>query len=884
MEGLRNLLLARCWLQPAGARWLAIDLTGGDQIFALTEPRQAPSDMPAAILTAPLAEACQALPGGGLFLPEGVLWSILDPRRAQVPPDTESADRIALETDLRRLAARFRRRLAWWQGLPAELKEGCRGLLRGFNPDLNPLLDQLDRAPAILADDPPGTSAHDPLPPDPAPVSEAVVPTDPESVYRWFTAPEGLGAVYGPHFLARTEQAEMAREVARALQDQDALLLEAGTGVGKTLAYLVPLAAMLEARGGRAAVSTHTRALQSQILDQDLPRLRGLLRGRRFALLMGRRNYLCLRQRLAFNSRPLETLLDALQAVAFRLWLAETASGLREELAGHPLLDSELGALFDAADLCLPGQCYEGGRCFVQKARQTAREADLLVVNHSLLMHDLMADHTLLGEIDHLVVDEAHRLPAVVLDTHGVAVGLWRLDEMEELLGKAKGRTGSAQRVGLAAARLQAQGPDGQRAATACEDFGAACGRVFGAFRQWWQALGQQVDQVLPAGAQRLGRVRVRDKDEAFGELRPLTVVLLEVLAEAGEAFATLARRTAVLDGLSGGLEDDLAQLAQAGQLLRQLHHDVKFLTSDPDEDWVTWIEAASGKGVRRLGATLLEAGGVLRGYWQDGERSPVMTSATLAVGEDFTHMLGELGLTRRRPPAVTFTCPSPFDYHRQMRILAPARFPAPSAPDFSQAVGEVMAQLGRRIPRKTLGLFTSYRMIADVEKVMERAGLAIGGGGAPGGTPVFSQHPGSSPAHLVERFRQASRAVLLGTSTFWEGVDFPGEDLEILVVTKLPFLVPNDPWVEARCERLSSAGENPFTSFMVRDAVLRLRQGLGRLIRRMGDKGVVLILDNRLHTKNYGVTFLSALPVVPETFNDSGDLLDRLEDFFNQP
>lgn len=884
MAASRNLLLARCWLHPAGARWLAIDLAGGDQIFELAGPHQGPADMPGALLTAPVADPCQALPGGGLFLPEGVLWSFLDPLRAQVPPDTESADRITLETNLRRLAGRFRRRLAWWQGLPRELREGCRGLLRGFNPDLNLLLDQLDQTPVILADEPEPAeeTPASPAGPDLAPAGE--IPSDPESVYRWFTAPEGLGSVYGPHFIARPEQAEMAREVARALQQQDALLLEAGTGVGKTLAYLVPLAAMLNVQGGRAAVSTHTRALQSQILEQDLPRLRGLLDGRRFALLMGRRNYLCLRQRLSFNSRPLQTLLDALQAAAFRLWLAETRSGLREELAGHPLLDSELGALFDAADLCLPGQCYEGGRCFVQKARQAAREADLLVVNHSLLMHDLMADHTLLGEVDHLVVDEAHRLPAVVLDTHGVAVGPWRLDEVEELLGKVKGRTGSTQRVGLVAARLQTQGVDGQRAAAACEDFGAACGRVFGAFRKWWQALGQQVDQALPVGAQRQGRVRVRDKDEAFGELRPLTLTLLEVLAEAAEALATLARRTAVLDGLSSGLEDDLAQLAQAGQLLRQLHHDVKFLTSDPDEDWVTWLEAGPGKGLRRLGATLLEAGDVLRGYWQDGERAPVMTSATLAVGEDFTHMLGELGLTRRRPPAVTFACPSPFDYHRQMRILAPAHFPAPSAPDFSHAVGEVMAQLGRRIPRKTMGLFTSYRMIADVEQVMERAGLAIGGSGPPGSTPVFSQHPGSSPAHLVERFRQASRGVLLGTSTFWEGVDFPGEDLEILVVTKLPFLVPNDPWVEARCERLSAAGENPFTSFMVRDAVLRLRQGIGRLIRRVRDKGVVLILDNRLHTKNYGVTFLSALPVVPETFNDSGDLLDRLEDFFNQP
>jgi ATP-dependent DNA helicase DinG len=881
MAAERNLYLTRSWTRPTGQVWLAIDLAGGDQIRQLDSLHTGPSDAPNAIITAPVSDPCAALPGGGLFLSEGVLWALVDPTRARLPVDSESADRIALELDLRRQAARFRRRLAWWQHLPATLRDNCRDLLRGFKPDLTILLDQLDRVPVILADeDEPGSE------PDPAQPEVAVAPPspDPEALYQWFTAPEGLGAIYGPEFVARPEQAEMAREVARALGQDDALLIEAGTGVGKTLAYLVPLLSRLIGEGGRAVVSTHTRALQTQILDLDLPRLRAILGTRKFALLMGRRNYLCLRQRLSFSTRPLENLQDALQAVAFRLWVNQTVTGMREELAGHHLLDSELGALFDAADLCLPGQCYEGGRCFVQKARQGAREADLLVVNHSLLMHDLLAENTLLGEFGHLVVDEAHRLPAVVLDTHGVAVGPWRLDEVEELLGKARGQSGAYQRVGLVANRLQALGKDGLAAASACEDFSTACTRVFKSFRGWWKALAERVDEVLPGTGQRLGRVRVRDKDEAFGQMRSQTVTLLENLAEAGEAFAAVARRTGVLDELSSGLEDDLAQIGQAGQLLRSLYLDVKFLTSDPDEDWVTWIDPGPTRGVRRLGATLLEAGGVLRDYWQQGDKAPIMTSATLAVGEDFTHMMSELGLTRRRPPAVTFTCPSPFDYHQQVRILTPSHFPAPGAGDFSRHVGEVMAELGHRIPRKTLGLFTSYRMISEVEQVMEHAGLAIGGGVTPGGgMPVFSQHPGTSPGHLMERFRQAPRAVLLGTSTFWEGVDFPGQDLEILVVAKLPFLVPNDPWVEARCERVAAAGDNPFTAFMVRDAVLRLRQGIGRLIRRIGDKGVVILLDNRLHTKNYGVTFLSALPVVPDTFSDSGDLLDRLEDFFNQ-
>lgn len=880
----RSLFLARCWVRPQGDQWLGIDLAGGDQIHELPGPQLAPPDAPGSLVVAPLDDPCATIAGGGLFLPEGVLWSFLDPLAAQVPLDSAATDRIALELDLRQQAARFRLRLAWWHVLPRALKESCRDLLRGFNPDLTIFLDLLDQVPVILADDPEAAPGEGDLEPT-VEVAGDTPSADPETLYQWFTDPAGLGAVFGPTFIGRPEQAEMARQVAGALQKNDALLIEAGTGVGKTLAYLVPLAAILAKDGGRAVVSTHTRALQTQILDLDLPRLAGALGPRKFALLMGRRNYLCLRQRLAFNSKPMENLQDALRAAAFRLWLNQTENGMREELAGHPLLQSELGDLFDAADLCLPGQCYEGGRCFVQKARQTARDADLLVVNHSLLMHDMLAEHTLLGDIDHVVVDEAHRLPAVVLETHGVVVGPWRLDEIEELLGRSRGKAGSFQRIGLVTMRLQALGKGGLRAGAACEDFGVAIGRVFKSFGKWWKALGVRVDEVLPGPGQRLGRVRVRDKDEAFGGFRPLTVELLETMAEAGEVYATLGRRAGVLDELSSGLEDDLAQIGQAGQLLRQLYHDVKFLTTDPDEDWVTWINPSQTRGLRSLGATLLEAGSVLRNYWLDGDRAPIMTSATLAVGEDFTHMMSELGMTRRRPPTVTFTCPSPFDFHRQVRILAPGHFPAPGAPDFSQAVGEVMAEIGRKIPRKAMGLFTSYRMITEVERVMERAGLAIGGATVKSGTAqVFAQQPGSSPGHLLERFRKAQRALLLGTNTFWEGVDFPGEDLEILVVTKLPFLVPNDPWVEARCEKVSAAGENPFTSFMVRDAVLRLRQGFGRLIRRVSDKGVVIILDNRLHTKNYGVTFLGALPVVPDTFSDSGDLLDRLEDFFNQP
>ena len=518
----------------------------------------------------------------------------------------------------------------------------------------------------------------------------------------------------------------------------------------------------------------------------------------------------------------------------------------------------------------------------MQRARRRARDSDLLVVNHSLLMHDLKAGRTLLGEIDHLVVDEAHRLPAVALEAHAVGCGLWRLDEISELLGTRRKDGDRFEMLDLLAVRLDPLGKDGEKAARRLEDYSRALRRAFRAYRDWWQALGDRVDSVMPQPHQRLGRARVRDKSEAFGTMRQETADLLIRLAEAGNAFGGVKRATDVLDELSGGLEDDLAQVASSGQMLRQLEQDVRFLMEDEDEEWVTWVQPGPESGVRVLGATLLEAGTVLRDYWNDAPYAPIMTSATLAVGEDYQHMMGELGLLRRRPPCRTVTCPSPFDYDRQALILAPQYFPAPNAGDFFQAIGEVMRALAMNVPRKTMGLYTSFQMIRHSREVLAEAGLTDDEH-TTCGPVILAQDPRVPAGSLLEKFRAHRRAMLLGTATFWEGVDFPGRDLEILVVTKLPFLVPSDPWVEARCERISAAGENPFTRFMVRDAVLRLRQGFGRLIRRLGDRGVVIILDNRLHTKNYGATFLSALPSVPGTFGDADDLVGRIEEFFQQ-
>lgn len=886
----RAFLCAAAWRRPGRPAWLALDLPGAVRVREIADFDHDPELGPGSLLVAGAGVECRELGGGGLLVGGGALWGLLDPARPSPQTPADDEDPVAVETALRADARRFAARVRWYRGLDEAVRAAVRRDLRGGHPDLGTLLDRFESLPLPAGDDRPPPPAAEAA--AAAAVSAARRPpprpcaADPEEIHAWLCDEAGLGAVYGGEWAPRAEQAAMAREVTAALRRREPLLVEAGTGVGKTLAYLVPLVA-LAAEGRRAVVSTHTRALQSQILSQDLPRLQPLLGERRFRLLMGRRNYLCLRQQRAFLTRPVEDLADGLRTAALRLWLAVTDEGLREELAGHPLLQPCLGELFDAADLCLPGLCWEGDRCHVQRARRRAREADILVVNHALLLHDLRQGRTLLGDYDALVIDEAHRLPAVTLETHAVACGLRRLADLDDALGAAA--AGSAPpRLELAARRLTAHGPAGERAAAGCADLGRALGRVQAAFRRWWQGVGEQVATLAGAAPAEVGRVRVRDPDAYFAPLRPLTATLLEDLAAAAAAQAELAGAVGDLDDPEPALQDDLAQVAVAGQVLRQLEQDVAFLAAGPDEGWVTWVEPARARaggsrgGAALLGATLLESGGVLREAWLEADLRPVATSATLAVGEDFTHMLDELGLSRRRPATRTLTCPSPFDYHQQCRILVPARFPDPQAAGFDEAVGQVLAALARAVPRKTMALFTSYRAIRVAQEVLAAHGFE--GPGLGGGPAVLAQGPRSPAAAVGEQFRQLPRALLLGTATFWEGVDFPGDDLEVLVVAKLPFLVPSDPWVEARCERLQAAGENPFTAFMVRDAVLRLRQGFGRLIRRSGDRGVVVILDNRLHTKNYGTTFLGALPALPATYGDEADLLARLDDFFGRP
>ncbi len=799
---------------------------------------------------------------GGWHVQSALLWSLLDPLAPRA-----AADPLSATAQVRRVWER----LSWWAGLPDAERQSVSGLLERCARGGGEIVAILDR---LAASGNPLGAATLGAPPAPRPV--VALPQEPAAVAAFCLDAQGLGLLYGSHFALRPQQAEMAAAVARALAAHQPLLVEAGTGTGKTLAYLIPALARIAAGRGRVVVSTYSRALQAQILANDVPRLTAGGEDLAARLLMGRAHYLCLRQRRSYLAREPVDARQAAALAALRLWLLATNEGLRDELVSHPLLMSELSGLFSGVQPCLP-DCWEQPGCFVVRARRLAREAPFVVVNHALLLSDQAAGATLLGPFADCIVDEAHRLPQVMLEARTVRLDQHRLTDLEELVGAMRPGEQAPEVPALLAARLSAS-PDLAEAAHAADGFGRAANRCLLAYRQWWRQAG---DLLAPGSQAPAGqRVRVAAKDVTFAPLAATTAALLDAVSAVGAPLAALERR---LDGaapLGGDIVDLLARCVQAGSLLDQLRQDVRFVTGDPSDRWVTWLEPGVAGSLRCLGATPLLAGPLLRELWQDAGLAPVATSATLAVGEDFAFMLGELGLAGRRPPARTLAVPSSFDWERQTLCLAVENLPGPDHADFPDAVAAVLAELRRQAPRQTLVLFTAYRLLQDVAARLQARDEAADLFAAGERGDLLVQTPQIGAAELRERFRRGRRAMLLGTSTFWEGVDFPGDSLEIVVVTKLPFLVPTDPWVQARCEHMRAAGDDPFRDFMLRDAVLRLRQGVGRLLRRDTDRGVVVLLDNRLIGRNYGATFLSALPAPVRWLAQAGDVAGAVRSF----
>ncbi len=641
-----------------------------------------------------------------------------------------------------------------------------------------------------------------------------------------FAAAGPLAGAFGS-YEERPQQLAMAEAVEHAMRDGGVLLVEAGTGTGKSLAYLVP-AVRAALAGRRVVVSTYTITLQDQLVRKDLPQLLSAFGvDLRVAVLKGRSNYLCPRRWHLLRATA-ATPDEARVALKTLVWRESTETGDRAELnlaGGEQPLWQRLCA---EDETCTARRCaLVPGGCYLERARAAAEQADLVVVNHALLLADARGRNRLLSDAPIVVVDEAHHVEEV-------AATIWsaRLEAAE--LRAALRRVAHGPLVS-AIARLE---PESESLARV----GAEADRAFAAIDETFAALAALMPPPEERGFEDRRRVTegLRTGNEWLAvemAAERLRDALAAVVA-AGERLLSFAVPTE--------LAEAAVELEAALQRLREADVAIQRCIHAPRGTDVCWLALEGPEGAPVLQAAPAHAGPLVERSVVAPRSAAVFTSATLAVGESFAFTADRLGVGDR---AATLRLDSPFDYRRQALLVLPSELADPYDPAFVDQVAGALSGIARGLGGGTLALFTAHTMLRATH---ERLAARLDGSGV----VALAQSTGGSRRALLERFAQG-HAVLLGTASFWEGVDLPGDLLRCVVVVKLPFPVPDDPVVAGRAERY----DDPFREYHVPVAALRLKQGFGRLIRTRDDRGAVVLLDRRVSVRSYGEVLLSALP-----------------------
>ncbi|MDR2881102.1 MAG: ATP-dependent DNA helicase [Azoarcus sp.] len=634
-------------------------------------------------------------------------------------------------------------------------------------------------------------------------------------------AAEGPLAAAVPGFRARDQQLEMAQRILEAIVGHRVLVTEAGTGTGKTFAYLVP--ALLS--GGKIIISTGTRTLQDQLFIRDLPTVRDALKVPiTTALLKGRANYVC-PYHLERNRREgrFLTAQDAADLRAIARFAQITHSGDRSECVDVREDSGAWLAATSTRDNCLGQDCPDIKKCFVLQARRTAMEADVVVVNHHLFFADVMLKDEGMGELlpscNTVIFDEAHQLPETASLFFGESVST---AQALELARDTRSET-------IAAARDCVTLIDETRALEkVTKDFRLAFG----------------IDPVKLSASQAAQREEFAPQLAAFAQVLGRLDALLDTQAERSEGLANCLRRTREL----------AAQLEQ-------------WRNPDETKDTIRWVEVFTHAVT--LNATPLDVASLFRRQLGGGHpRAWIFTSATLAIGADLGHYCQEIGITDLEPAPLTGVWGSPFDYGEQALLYAPTRMPNPNHPLYAEAVTRVALPLIRAARGRAFVLCTSLRAMRRIHELLAE-GLQQGRGEDEGPLPLLLQGEGSR-TELLERFRRLGNAVLVASQSFWEGVDVPGEALSLVIIDKLPFAPPDDPVFAARVEHMERQGINPFLHHQLPRAVINMKQGAGRLIRSEGDRGLLCVCDPRMIDKSYGKTIWRSLPPMRRTREES--------------
>ncbi|MHC1728842.1 MAG: ATP-dependent DNA helicase [Syntrophobacteraceae bacterium] len=621
-----------------------------------------------------------------------------------------------------------------------------------------------------------------------------------------YFGPEGILASKIEGFEYRQSQLEMAQAVFECFRSKTALIVEAGTGTGKTWAYLIP--AILSRK--KVVISTGTKTLQDQILDHDIPFLKKHVEPRLKAVcLKGRRNYLCRRRFLDFCYQP--TLWNKDEAKLFRRfqkWAGTTNTGDRTEIDWLPDSFRTWNEVCSSTEYCLGQQCTEFSRCHLTRVRNDAAHADVLVVNHHLFFADLSLRRKELSGVipdyEAVVFDEAHQIEDVVGEYFGVHFSTFGVSQLSQDILKECRRDLKK----LSLKQIQSVG-------------------------QQLEVLSRLLHNSLAQAGNGMGRFR------------------FDAAKVGGDFTSTCRQITHALDELPGmvtPVAEQVENLACAGRRSLELSVALQTLLEQKDEKLVYWYELTQQSAF--LNGTPVDVAPVLSESLFPTTPAVVMTSATLAVAGSFEFLRASLGVpTDSREVLLR----SPFAYESQAIVYIPRRFPAPSDKSFCAQMALESAQIIEKTRGRALFLFTSYRNMHEVHKLLQ----------GKFSFPMLVQ--GQKPKRaLLQEFKERVDSVLLATSSFWQGIDVPGESLSCVLIDKLPFEVPDDPIIAARVDRLTRNGKNAFYEYQVPRAAIQLKQGIGRLIRSSQDRGIITIFDVRMLTKSYGQVFLKSLPPCP--------------------
>jgi len=614
-----------------------------------------------------------------------------------------------------------------------------------------------------------------------------------------------------PAYEFRRGQLQMAEAVEQALSEKRHLIVEAGTGTGKTLAYLLPVIRSAK----RVIISTGTKTLQEQLFHKDLPFLQEHLGELRVCYMKGRANYLCRKKLYDLTDQPvLSGLGEINQFKIISEWEKTTITGDRAELAEMPE-SSQLWSKLDArTDRCIGAKCQQFDRCFITEMRRKAAESDIIVVNHHLFCADLAIkaamdrgpDSGVLPDAGVVVFDEAHELEDVATDYFGVSVSNVRVEELlrdvEQTLRRAN----------------------------------------------------------LPLAQALAASARVRERSQFFFSLLPpgdgrfAFDNRAEFLEENGDEYIGLLNTLLHLYNELQAVPDKPDEVHNLCRRVEELRVQLGFVMESNQKNTVFWIERRGGRSAQRnvfLQATPITVSDILRQTLFDHLETAVLTSATLAVGGGFDYIRGRLGLEHAREMIV----PSHFDYPSQALLYVPPDLPDPREPQFVEKASQRVRQLLEISRGRAFCLFTSHSFMNQLyERLLGELEF-----------PMLLQ--GSAPKNaLLEEFRMTPNCVLFATSSFWQGVDVQGEQLSCVIIDRLPFAVPNDPVVAARIKAIDENGGNAFFEYQVPSAVISLKQGFGRLIRSLQDRGLLCLLDNRILKKQYGRVFLNSLPEYART------------------